>query len=61
MSSVGIPGTYDALGYDPQTAGGLLVSLPKDKAAALEAAFEAKHLFLRRVGRVEEGAGVLVT
>ncbi len=61
VSSVGIPETYDALGYDPQTAGGLLVSLPKDKAAALEAAFEAKHLFLRRVGRVEEGAGVLVT
>jgi selenide, water dikinase len=61
VSSVGIPETYDALGYDPQTAGGLLVSLPKDKAPALEAAFEAKHLFLRRVGRVEEGAGVLVT
>ena len=53
--------TFDALGYDPQTAGGLLVSLPKDKAPALEAAFEAKRLFLRRVGHVEEGAGVLVT
>ena len=51
----GVGETTDALGYDPQTAGGLLVSLPKDKAPALEAAFEAKHLFLRRVGRVEEG------
>ena len=61
VSSDGIPEAYDALGYDPQTAGGLLVSLPKDKAPALEAAFQAKHLFLRRVGRVEEGAGVLVT
>jgi selenide,water dikinase len=61
VSADGIADTYDALGYDPQTAGGLLVSLPKDKAPALEAAFEAKHLFLRRVGRVEEGAGVLVT
>jgi selenide,water dikinase len=61
VSVHGIAETYDALGYDPQTAGGLLVSLPKDKAAALEAAFEAKHLFLRRVGHVEEGAGVLVT
>ncbi len=61
VSANGIAETYDALGYDPQTAGGLLVSLPKDKAPALEAAFEAKHLFLRRVGRVEEGAGVLVT
>jgi selenide,water dikinase len=61
VSVNGIAETYDALGYDPQTAGGLLVSLPKDQAPALEAAFEAKHLFLRRVGRVEEGAGVLVT
>jgi selenide,water dikinase len=52
--------TMEALGYDPQTAGGLLVSLPKEKGAALEAAFEAQHLFLRRVGRVEEGIGVVV-
>jgi selenide, water dikinase len=61
VSADGIAPTYDALGYDPQTAGGLLVSLPKDKAPSLEAAFEAQHLFLRRVGHVEEGAGVLVT
>ncbi len=61
VSADAIPETFDALGYDPQTAGGLLVSLPKDKAPALEAAFEARHLFLRRVGHVEEGAGVLVT
>ena len=60
VSADGIAPSYDALGYDPQTAGGLLVSLPKDKAPALEAAFEASHLFLRRVGYVEEGAGVLV-
>jgi selenide,water dikinase len=61
VSASGIADTYGTLGYDPQTAGGLLVSLPKDKGPALEAAFEAKHLFLRRIGRVEEGAGVLVT
>jgi selenide,water dikinase len=60
VAADGIPLPYDVLGYDPQTAGGLLVSLPKDKAASLEAAFEAQHLFLRRVGYVEEGAGVLV-
>ena len=60
VSADGIAETYDALGYDPQTAGGLLVSLPRDKAPSLEAAFAAERLFLRRVGHVEEGAGVLV-
>ena len=58
--ATGSPETLDALGYDPQTAGGLLVSLPTDKAPVLEAEFEAKRLFLRRVGHVEEGAGVVV-
>ena len=57
----GTPEAIVALGFDPQTAGGLLVSLPADQGAALEAEFEAKRLFLRRIGRVEEGSGVLVT
>ena len=48
-----------ALGYDPQTAGGLLVSLPADRGAVLEATFESCGLFLRRIGHVEEGAGVV--
>ena len=60
VSADGLVEAYDALGYDPQTAGGLLVALPRDKTPALEAAFEAKHLFLRRVGLVEEGDGVAV-
>jgi selenide, water dikinase len=60
VAAEGIPESYDALGYDPQTAGGLLVSLPRDKAPSLEAAFEAQRLFLRRVGYVEEGSGVVV-
>jgi selenide,water dikinase len=47
-----------ALAYDPQTAGGLLVTLPADKSAVLEAAFAAAGLFVRRLGRVEAGAGV---
>jgi selenide,water dikinase len=46
------------LAYDPQTAGGLLVSLPADRRMALEAEFAAAGLFLARVGRVEDGAGV---
>jgi selenide,water dikinase len=49
-----------ALGYDPQTSGGLLASLPAEKAAVLEARFAAEGLFLARVGRVEEGSGVAV-
>jgi selenide,water dikinase len=50
-----------ALGYDAQTAGGLLISLPADKSLSLEAEFRARDLFLRRVGAVREGAGVVVT
>jgi len=47
-----------ALGYDAQTAGGLLVSLPADKALSLQSEFRARGLFLARVGSVEAGAGV---
>jgi len=56
----GVPESLVALGYDPQTAGGLLVSLPSEQGAALEAEFASRRLFLRRVGSVEEGKGVLV-
>ena len=48
------------LGFDPQTAGGLLVSLPEEKGVVLEAVFRGAGLFLARVGRVEEGRGVAV-
>ena len=49
-----------ALGYDAQTAGGLLVSLPADKALSLRSEFERRGLFLARIGAVEAGSGVAV-
>ena len=61
VTTDGLPETLDALGYDPQTAGGLLVSVPAERGAALEAEFTSRRLFIRRIGRVEEGAGVVVT
>lgn len=48
----------EALAYDPQTAGGLLVSLPADKSAVAAAAFRQEGLSLHRVGVVVDGAGV---
>jgi selenide,water dikinase len=57
----GVPEELLALGYDAQTAGGLLVSLPADKALSLEAEFRAHNLFIARVGSVETGSGVSVT
>jgi selenide, water dikinase len=45
------------LAYDPQTAGGLLVSLPRERGPALEAEFAAAGLFLARIGEATEGTG----
>jgi selenide,water dikinase len=56
----GTPDDLVTLGYDPQTAGGLLATLPADRAAVLEASFASRGLFLQRIGRVEEGSGVVV-
>jgi selenide,water dikinase len=60
VSLNGLSHSLVALGFDPQTAGGLLVSLPAERGPALEAEFEARRLFIRRVGRVEDGSGVVV-
>jgi selenide,water dikinase len=54
----GLPEELDILGFDPQTAGGLLVSIPAEKGAVLEASFAGSGLALARIGRVVEGSGL---
>jgi selenide,water dikinase len=49
----------EALAYDPQTAGGLLVSIPAERAPVLEATLASGGIVSARIGRVEEGAGVV--
>jgi selenide, water dikinase len=60
VSSDGVPDDLLALAYDAQTAGGLLVTLPAEKALSLESEFVRGGLFLARVGAVEEGSGVVL-
>jgi selenide,water dikinase len=60
VSLDGVPTELEALGFDPQTAGGLLVTLPAAQAAVVEAEFRARGLFLAPIGRVEAGEGVRV-
>ncbi len=60
VSSDGVAGEVLALAYDAQTAGGLLVTLPADKAPSLEAEFARAGLFVASVGSVEAGDGVVL-
>jgi len=57
MTPRGVPETPFVLGYDPQTAGGLLVTLPAEQGAALGAEVTGPQLFILRRGNAEEGAG----
>jgi selenide,water dikinase len=50
----------EALAFDPQTAGGLLVSMSSDRAPVLEAVFAAEGILAAHIGRVEEGSGVVL-
>jgi selenide,water dikinase len=49
---------HETLAYDPQTAGGLLVSVPVERSAVLEASFRSGDLFIACIGHVEAGRGV---
>jgi len=60
VTSRGVGEDVLALAYDAQTAGGLLATLPADKALSLQAEFGRAGLFLARIGSVEQGAGVLL-
>ena len=60
LSLDGLPQPLAALGYDPQTAGGLLIALPAERAVTLEAEFARRGLFIRRIGHVREGRGMIV-
>jgi selenide, water dikinase len=60
VETEGVPDELVALAWDPQTAGGFLVSLPADQGPSLAAELAARDLFVRRIGRVEAGAGVVL-
>src|SRR5436305_757577 len=53
--------SLDDLLHDPQTSGGLLISVAAERAAALEAAFAREKAPLWPIGEVVEGSGVEVT
>jgi selenide,water dikinase len=50
----------EALAWDPQTAGGLLVSVPSDRGVVLETTFASAGISLDRIGTVEAGSGVVL-
>lgn len=56
-----VPTEHFALGFDPQTSGGLLFSVPADSADALVADFAAKDARIWEIGDVREGTGVYVS
>jgi selenide,water dikinase len=60
VERTGLADDLAALAFDPQTSGGLLISLPAERAPVLVAAFQSEDLFLALIGRVEEGSGVEV-
>ena len=56
----GLDQALDILGHDPQTAGGLLVTVAPERVAVVEASFASEGLFCARIGQVETGSGVVV-
>lgn len=52
---------WDALLFDPQTSGGLLLAAPRTKRDALIREFTARDVAYWEIGNVVQGAGVRVT
>ncbi len=52
---------WDALLFDPQTSGGLLLAAPRTKRDALIREFTAREVAYWEIGNVVQGAGVRVT
>ena len=50
----------EALAFDPQTAGGLLVSVPAERAAVLASMLVDAGIVAARIGRTEAGSGVVL-
>ena len=46
--------------FDPETSGGLVMTIPTDRAAALEEAFQKAQEPLWRIGEVQTGTGLIL-
>jgi len=46
--------------FDPQTSGGLLFTLDREKGEQVMRRFREKNLFLKRIGEIEEEGGIRV-
>ena len=55
-----VPQAIADLMFDPQTSGGLLISVPGERAEQLEAAFRDAGESIWRIGTVEKGLGLVV-
>lgn len=55
-----VPDYLEDLLFDPETSGGLILTLPTDRAEQLEAAFREAGEPLWRIGEVQAGSGLIL-